>query len=64
MGAGELLEWIGRSSSEEAATIVAGAESKAAAIADEAGAESYCTPFFAQLEKTIHHVKTMKVRMT
>ncbi len=34
------------------------------AACDEAGAQSFCTPYFAQLEKTIQHVKTMKVRMT
>ncbi len=34
------------------------------AVCDEAGAQSFCTPFFAQIEKTLHHVKTMKVRMT
>ncbi|MDF1554559.1 MAG: hypothetical protein P1P84_15920 [Deferrisomatales bacterium] len=34
------------------------------AVCDEAGAQSFCTPYFAQLEKTMKHVKTMKVRMT
>jgi hypothetical protein len=31
---------------------------------DEAGATAFCQPFFDQLDKTIQHVKTMKVRMT
>ena len=31
---------------------------------DEASAEAFCQPFLAQIEKTLHHVKTMKVRMT
>lgn len=34
------------------------------AVCDEAGAESMCIPFYDKLEKIIHHVKTMKVRMT
>lgn len=34
------------------------------AACDEAGAQSFCIPYFTQLDKTIQHVKTMKVRMT
>jgi len=34
------------------------------AACDEAGAQSFCIPYFSQLDKTIQHVKTMKVRMT
>jgi hypothetical protein len=31
---------------------------------DQAGAESYCAPFFTEIEKTLDLVKNMKVRMT
>ncbi len=31
---------------------------------DQAAAESFCKPFFDQLDKIVQHVKTMKVRMT
>jgi hypothetical protein len=34
------------------------------AACDEAGAESFCTPVFGKIEQIMHHVKTMKVRMT
>ena len=39
-------------------------KNKLADCADAAAAESLCNPFFENLEKTIKHVKTMKVRMT
>ncbi len=32
--------------------------------ADENAAKAYCEPYFELLDKTIQHVKTMKVRMT
>lgn len=31
---------------------------------DEAGAQSFCTPIFAEIEKVLELVKNMKVRMT
>ena len=39
-------------------------QNKLAECADAGAAESLCNPFFERLEKTIKHVKTMKVRMT
>ena len=35
-----------------------------AGCADEAAAMALCEPIFTRLEKIVHHVKTMKVRMT
>ncbi len=34
------------------------------AACDQAGAESLLNPAFAEIERTLQHVKTMKVRMT
>jgi hypothetical protein len=53
----------GNEEMEKLAGELQGLKSKLAAC-DEAGAESFCIPYFTQLEKTLHHVKTMKVRMT
>jgi hypothetical protein len=39
-------------------------EGKLNACEEAGAAESMCIPFYEKLEKIIHHVKTMKVRMT
>jgi len=39
-------------------------KTKLAGCANEAEALALCDPLFARLEKIVHHVKTMKVRMT
>jgi hypothetical protein len=41
-----------------------GLKGKLAECKDAAEAQSLCEPFFGKIEKVIHHVKTMKVRMT
>jgi hypothetical protein len=41
-----------------------GLKNKLAECKDAAAAQSLCEPFFNKIEKVIHHVKTMKVRMT
>jgi hypothetical protein len=53
----------GNEEMEKLADELADLKNKLAAC-DEAGAQSFCIPYFTQLEKTIQHVKTMKVRMT
>jgi hypothetical protein len=54
----------GKETMEQAAGEVEGMKAKLTAAKDEAEAEGLIGPLFETLEKTIHHVKTMKVRMT
>jgi len=54
-GTDDMIEYV-----DEMADI----QKKLADCADAGAAESLCNPYFERLEKTIKHVKTMKVRMT
>lgn len=54
----------GKETMEKVAGEVEGMKAKLLAANDEAEAEALIGPLFETLEKTIHHVKTMKVRMT
>lgn len=54
----------GNEEMEKAAKEVDGMKDKLAAAQDQAEAEAMIGPLVDKLEKTIKHVKTMKVRMT
>ena len=54
----------GNEHSKKAAEEVEGFKDKLAAAKDQTDAEAIIGPLADQLEKTIKHVKTMKVRMT
>jgi hypothetical protein len=54
----------GKETMETAVGDLEGIKAKLTAAKDEAEAEALIGPLFETLEKTIHHVKTMKVRMT
>ncbi|MDJ0667675.1 MAG: hypothetical protein QNJ61_10360 [Desulfobacterales bacterium] len=54
----------GRETMEQAAADLEGIKAKLTAAKDEAEADGLIGPLFETLEKTIKHVKTMKVRMT
>lgn len=54
----------GNEDMQKAAEAVEGMKSKLAAASDQATTDALVGPLADQLDKTIKHVKTMKVRMT